>query len=57
VPLLFQFLSFGCELCGELADGFGDKLIGLLYGVARLVDEAYLQISPAGPSSFDFLRR
>ncbi len=55
VPVLFQFFSFGCELGGELADGFGDKLVSLLYGATRLIDESHLQIFPSRPQASTFI--
>jgi hypothetical protein len=47
VPLFFEALSFVREACCESLHQVGYKGVGLLDGVARLIDEAGLDLPPA----------
>src|SRR3954452_7585490 len=46
-PLALEALALGGEVLGEPAHHLGDELVGLLDGLARLVDEPRLDRLPA----------
>ena len=46
IPLVFQTRSFPGERLGDLPYRDSDKLVGLLYGLLRLIDEAGLHVRP-----------
>src|SRR3984885_6162033 len=48
VPLLFKLAALLCELLRDVLDHGGNQRVGLLHGVARLVDERRLHLVPAG---------
>src|SRR5205085_1587113 len=57
VPLGFEPLAFVGEAGGESLHEVGDQGVGFRDGVARLVDEARLDLLPAGGEALALVRR
>src|ERR1700761_4455718 len=55
VPLLFKLVALLCKLLRDVLDHGGNQRVGLLHGVARLVDERRLHLVPAGAEVAQFI--